>query len=879
MSLPIPCRALARVLTLVLLALAGPLAARGQSDAPDPADLGPEVQAGLARAAGDARLDPWQRDYMLRLAGADGAWDSAAVRPSARANFSAIYDPVRERLLVFGGDDNGYAKFGDVWELALAGEPTWTQLVTTGTPPGGRTIHGTIYEPVRDRMVIFGGSDSTGLLDEVWGLSLSGTPAWTQLVPAGTPPTARGSFSAIHDPLRDRMVVFGGFDDHGYLGDVWALSLSGTPAWTRLTPTGTPPSVRWGHSAIHDPLRDRMLVFGGYLLGGQEVNEVWALSLGDAPAWAQLTPAGTPPSVRCEQSAIYDPVRDRMLVFGGVNPFLNDVWELSLAGAPAWTELAPTGTLPGERASHGAVYDPVRDRMVVFGGIGYTYSTLNDAWSLSLADAPAWTQLTPPAARYIQSAIHDPVRDRMVVFGGRLYSTYFDDVWSLSLTDAPAWAPLAPVGTPPSARYSHSAIYDPVRDRMIVFGGYRPYLNDVWELSLAGTPAWTQLAPTGTPPGPRAAHSAIYDPVRDRMVVFAGYEYSVGAFNDVWELSLSGTPTWTQLAPAGTPPDARRYASAIYDPGRDRMVVFGGYGMAYLNDVWELSLSGTPAWTQLAPTGTPPSPRTAHTAVYDVVRDRMVVFGGCGSGYLNDAWALSLSGTPAWTQLAPAGAPPPVRGYHSAIYDPAFDRMVTFGGWGSAYMNDVWLLTWGEPVVPVQLALVSAEAEPGLVRLAWYAASGPVSATVYRRTETTDWSAVGTVTSDGTGRLLYEDRAVSPGTRYGYRLRVSENGTETYLGEAWVDVPVAYGLSLAGVRPNPASSELAVAFSLPDYAPARLEAFDLAGRQVAMVDVGALGAGSHVVKLGEGARLGCGVYVVRLTQGARTLTTRAVIVR
>jgi len=42
---------------------------------------------------------------------------------------------------------------------------------------------------------------------------------------------------------------------------------------------------------------------------------------------------------------------------------------------------------------------------------------------------------------------------------------------------------LSPTGTPPSARYDHTAIYDPLRDRMVVFGGFdETRLNDVWEL-------------------------------------------------------------------------------------------------------------------------------------------------------------------------------------------------------------------------------------------------------------------------------------------------------------------------------------------------------------------------------------------------------------
>ncbi len=59
----------------------------------------------------------------------------------------------------------------------------------------------------------------------------------------------------------------------------------------------------------------------------------------------------------------------------------------------------------------------------------------------------------------------------------------------------------------PSARASSAAIYDPIRMRTILFGGYVTYLggaevdyNDVWQHTAAA--GWSQLAPTGTPPPP-----------------------------------------------------------------------------------------------------------------------------------------------------------------------------------------------------------------------------------------------------------------------------------------------------------------------------------------------------------------------------------------
>jgi hypothetical protein len=269
-----------------------------------------------------------------------------------------------------------------------------------------------------------------------------------------------------------------------------------------------------------------------------------------------------------------------------------------------------------------------------------------------------------------------------------------------------AWKqPLGPT------RHSHSAVYDPVRDRILVFGGYLGFpLNDVWALSLAGSPAWTQLTPSGTLPSARNQHSAIYDSVRDRMVVFGGYDNS-GRRNDVWALSLAGTPAWTQLTPSGTPPNARFRHRAIYDPVRDRMVVFGGYdGSFTLNNDWALSLADPLAWTELTPLGTLPSARYFHSAIYDPVRDCMVVFGGYSGSRLNDVWALSLAGTPAWIELTPSGTLPIARYFHSAIYDPVRDRMVVFGGHAGSYLNDVWALGWGsttavdEPEAPPLLS-------------------------------------------------------------------------------------------------------------------------------------------------------------------------------
>lgn len=122
------------------------------------------------------------------------------------------------------------------------------------------------------------------------------------------------------------MLVFGG---ETYENVVAALPLSGSPSWYLLNPTGTPPSGRWQHSAIYDPVRHRMVMFGGYEYANAFQNEVWALSLGSQPAWLHIAPTGTPPSPRLQHTAVYDSQRDRMLVIAGEDQRpRDDVWSL-----------------------------------------------------------------------------------------------------------------------------------------------------------------------------------------------------------------------------------------------------------------------------------------------------------------------------------------------------------------------------------------------------------------------------------------------------------------------------------------------------------------------------------------------------------------------
>lgn len=183
-------------------------------------------------------------------------------------------------------------------------------------------------------------------------------------------------------------------------------------------------------------------------------------------------------------------------------------------------------------------------------------------------------------------------------------------------------APLLPVAAQPSELYGHSAIYDEAGQRMVVYGG-QTFTDSLWQLRLGAAPRWEGRVPGGRSPVSRLGHTAIYDPVRQRMVVFGGFpSHLIEAAADVWAVPLDTPAAWDSLQPSGTAPGPRYYHSAIYDPLRDRMVIFGGRrkdGFEYA-DVWSLWWLPTPRWEEMQPRGQalPPArpfKRRGHTAV------------------------------------------------------------------------------------------------------------------------------------------------------------------------------------------------------------------------------------------------------------------------
>lgn len=183
----------------------------------------------------------------------------------------------------------------------------------------------------------------------------------------------------------------------------------------------------------------------------------------------------------------------------------------------------------------------------------------------------------------------------------------------------------------------------------------------------------------------------------------------------------------------------------------------------------------------------------------------------------------------------------------------------------------------GDGPVPVQLALVTANASADAVQLEWRGDRAAFAgAHVERSGLDGAWQPLGAPVNDGADILRYEDRAVVAGARYAYRL-VDASGN-VLVAPTWVDVPAATRFALAGATPNPSrAGDLAVRFSLPVRASGTLELLDLAGRRRAYRELGAMEPGEHLERMAETAGFAPGLYWLRLQQGGKSATSRVAL--
>ncbi|MCR9248002.1 MAG: kelch motif-containing protein [bacterium] len=304
------------------------------------------------------------------------------------------------------------------------------------------------------------------------------------------------------------------------------------------------------------------------------------------------------------------------------------------AGAQSVWLPIPTSTSPTPRSGHAMAYDPIRDEIVLFGGA--TQFVVDDTW---IFDGASWTQRSPatvPLARTEHALVFVPNTGTTLMYGGRDTNSpvgFLDDTWEWNGTD---WSRRMPANTPP-ARAGHGLAWSSNRNRAVLFGGYfmPPFQPPTarpltWEWDHVSAD-WELRSPAGFA---SASHEVTLteDPVTGHATLYGGQQHP----SEMW--GYDGL-SWYRLLPQNHP-GPRIGSASVADHARDRMILFGGSGSG--QTTWEWNGQD---WSQNLAPGTSPTSRSGHAMVWDSLRERAMLFGGIDpSGTTNnETWTYLMT--------------------------------------------------------------------------------------------------------------------------------------------------------------------------------------------------------------------------------------------
>ena len=184
-------------------------------------------------------------------------WSQVGVSgPSARFGAQMAYDPVTGLTYLFGGYLANGTSAGDTWAWNGA---TWSLLAPASAPPG-RYGGVMAYDGALGAVVLFGGvNTSSGVLGDTWFFN---GYSWVQVASGGPSPrlyAAMAPDSSVGSATSGGLILFGGQDRTGIVGDTWVYRPSG---WTQLAPAHYPGS-RLAEGLAFDAVLDRVVFFGG----------------------------------------------------------------------------------------------------------------------------------------------------------------------------------------------------------------------------------------------------------------------------------------------------------------------------------------------------------------------------------------------------------------------------------------------------------------------------------------------------------------------------------------------------------------------------------------------------------------------------------------
>jgi hypothetical protein len=368
--------------------------------------------------------------------------------PGGRAGPSLFYDPLRQRVLLTGGEN----EFASPLTAQYAACVLWawngssfqrvydmfnpTAASCAGVHPsvntGGTSM---AYDPSRKSLVVtgsgFAGSEDT------WELR---NGSWTNFAGGLTDRTNAGLAS-----IPTGVAIFGGFlpSSSNTYSDLW--DRVGT-TWTQRSTTGPGNRTQGNMTYVADD-QVLLLVGGGHSApsggspcvdGGTSVGTFCYLA--DSWGYAQWgTPTCASAGVKCWKrlpdqtramgaSVTYDASRGITTAFGGQsNGFSNAVtreWD-----GVAWATRSPAAA-PSARANHGSAYDVLREKSLIVGGASSAClsSACKDVWEW---DGTIWRERTVAdiendgsmAGRTTLSAAYVPAEGGTYVYGGNVGDT------------------------------------------------------------------------------------------------------------------------------------------------------------------------------------------------------------------------------------------------------------------------------------------------------------------------------------------------------------------------------------------------------------------------------------------------------------------------
>ena len=488
----------------------------------------------------DALAQTWEWD------GATWTLRAPTASPPARAHAALAYDSSRQRIVLFGGTptSNGINPFSDTWEYDGT---TWEQRTPVTSPPA-RSEHALAYDSVRQRVVLFGGTNTAftpPFLGDTWEWDGS---TWLLRSPASSP-GARTDTAMAFDSARQRVVLFSGYlTTAGEVADTWEWD--GT-TWAQSAASAPP--ARIGHAMAYDDARQRVV-----LLGGEDRSDTWEW---DGATWRERTPLKLP-SWRGGAGMTYDVARSRFVAVASTP--LTETWEWD--GESDWVRRVSATTPP---RSGTLAYDEARQRVVL---VAATDPGL-DVWEWDGTDWAHRPTRTSPPFRTGFALAWDAARQRVVLFGGfisrvsRVTQTVaIADTWEW---DGSTWA-LQP--TPPALTARGDTAMTYAGAQMLMFGGEiaqadAGYDTTISDQTWSRTGTWQPETPALSPPASARSVMA-YDPARARVVLSG---------EGTWEWDGS---TWADRQPSVSPPPGA--AALVYEAARARLVLLMPTGHAWV---------------------------------------------------------------------------------------------------------------------------------------------------------------------------------------------------------------------------------------------------------------------------------------------------------